>query len=240
MDCILLHGWGVTNSVWDGLIPRLSGFDNILSPCLYDVCKKSKNKEFDSVAEALNETIKKDCTLIAWSLGGLLALRLMPLTIKIKSVIFIASTPCFINREKWPNAINRNHFDELKERFSINMGDTLKYFAGLVAHGDTYASSTNKIIQQYLAKEKHNDALSFWLDELETSVQRNWFMTTKVPLHVILGQNDILVKSKIKNQLEELNTNMQCSIIKNCGHAPFISKPKETCSLIYKFLDERV
>ena len=59
MDCILLHGWGVTNKVWQGFATKLNGFDNILTPCLYDVSKNSKNQGFSSLARALSKIIKK-------------------------------------------------------------------------------------------------------------------------------------------------------------------------------------
>ena len=60
MDCILLHGWGVTNQVWQGFVEKLEGFDNILNPCLYDITRKSKDKGFGFVASSLSKTIKKD------------------------------------------------------------------------------------------------------------------------------------------------------------------------------------
>ena len=82
MDCIFLHGWGVTNKVWREFATKLSGFDNILTPCLYAIARKSKDKGFKSIAETLSKTIKKNSVLIAWSIGGLVALRLLRATTK--------------------------------------------------------------------------------------------------------------------------------------------------------------
>jgi len=240
MDCILLHGWGVTNKVWQEFATKLNGFDNILTPCLYDISKKSKNQGFRSVTSALSKIIKKDSVIVAWSIGGLIALRLMPLTTKIKAIIFIASTPCFINKEKWPNVIHKNKLDELKNRFSENTKGTLNHFSGLVATGDAFSSKINKHIRQSLAKETQKEILSCWLREMEVDDQRNQFMKMKIPSNIILGQNDVLIKSKIKNQMEALNTNTHCVIVENCGHAPFISKPTETNNLVHQFLNERI
>ena len=87
MDCIFLHGWGVTNKVWREFATKLRGFDNILTPCLYAIARKSKDKGFKSIAETLSKTIKKNSVIIAWSTGGLVALRLLGITTKIRAVM---------------------------------------------------------------------------------------------------------------------------------------------------------
>tara|TARA_B100001996_G_scaffold135884_1_gene103452 strand:- start:214 stop:948 length:735 start_codon:yes stop_codon:yes gene_type:complete len=239
MDCILLHGWGVTNKVWRGFVKKLNGFDNILTPCLYDISKKSQDKGFISVASTLSKTIKKDSVVIAWSIGGLITLRLMPLTTKIKAAIFIASAPCFINKKEWPNVIQKNKLEELKNSLSENTKGALHHFSGLVAAGDASSSKINKHIRQNLANENQKEILSFWLTEMEVDDQRNQFMKMETPSNIILGQNDALIKPKIKNQMEALNPNTHCVVVENCGHAPFISKPTETYNLVKKFLNER-
>ena len=238
MDCILLHGWGVTNKVWQGFATKLNGFDNILTPCLYDISKKSKGQGFRPVAKALSKIIKQDSVVVAWSIGGLIALRLMPLTTKIKAIIFIASPPCFINKKEWPNVIQKNKLDELKNRFSENTKGALNHFSGLVAAGDAFSSKINKHIRQSLAKETQKEILSCWLREIEVDDQRNQFMKMEIPSNIILGQNDALIKPRIKNQMEALNINTHCVIIENCGHAPFISKPAETNNIVHQFLNE--
>ena len=240
MDCILLHGWGVTNKVWQEFATKLNGFDNILTPCLYDISQKSKGQGFRSVTSTLSKIIKKDSVVVAWSIGGLIALRLLPLTTKIKGIIFIASAPCFINKKKWPNVIQKNKLDELKNRFSENTKGALNHFSGLVATGDAFSSKINEHIRQSLAKETQKEILSCWLREMEVDDQRNQFMKMKIPSNIILGQNDVLIKSKIKNQMEVLNTNTHCVIVENCGHAPFISKPTEINNLVHQFLNERI
>tara|TARA_B100000929_G_scaffold92088_1_gene72298 strand:- start:7183 stop:7923 length:741 start_codon:yes stop_codon:yes gene_type:complete len=240
MDCILLHGWGVTNQVWEGFITKFDGFDNILTPCLYSIARQSKDKSFKSVAKTLSKIIKKDSVLVTWSIGGLIALRLLPLTKKVKAIIFIASTPCFLNQEGWPNVIQKDKLDELKRRFFKNEKGTLSYFSGLITNGDINPSQSSKYVRQYLVKERQNEILSFWLNELEADDQRKQFATMGIPSHTILGENDVLIKSKIKNQIENLNSSSHCTIIQDCGHTPFVSKPKETYNLIYQFLNERI
>ena len=110
----------------------------------------------------------------------------------------------------------------------------------LIAYGDINSSQTNKYIQEHLVEEKQNEILSFWLTALEENDQRNQFAELEIPSRIILGQNDVLIKPQIKDQVEVLNPSIHCEIIKNCGHAPFVSRTKETHNLIYKFLNERL
>ena len=240
LNCVLLHGWGVSNNVWKSFVLKLNDFENVYTPCLYNIYRHSNDQGFETAAKALSKKIKKNSIVIAWSIGGLIALRLMALTTKVRAIIFIASSPCFINKEGWPNVINKNSLSELKKRFSSDAAGGLKHFAGLVAYGDKSSSVTNKTIRQYLAAEKQSQILSSWLSELEKIDQRDQFAALEIPAQFILGQNDILVKSNIQNQIRQLNPYAHRSIIKDCGHAPFISRPDETYNVINKFLNERI
>ena len=120
------------------------------------------------------------------------------------------------------------------------MADALKHFAGLVACGDKRPSLTNKFIRQNLAKEKQKEILSCWLEELRTIDSREELSSLEVPSHFILGQNDIFIKPNIQKDIKKLNSNIRCSVIKDGGHAPFISKPQETYNIIDTFLNERI
>ena len=238
LNCVLLHGWGVSNNVWKSFVLKLKDFKNVYTPCLYDIYRHSNDHGFEAAAEALSKKIKKNSIIIAWSIGGLIALRLMTLTTKVRAIIFIASSPCFINKEGWPNTINKNSLSELKKRFSNDAVRGLKHFAGLVAYGDISSSVTSKTIRQYLAAQQQTPILFSWLNELEKADQRDQFAALEIPAQIILGQNDILIKSNIQNQIRQLNPYIHSSIIKDCGHAPFISRPDETYNAINKFLNE--
>ena len=240
MNCVLLHGWGVSNNVWSSFILKLNNFKNVYTPCLYNIYRHSNDQGFETAAKALSKKIKKNSIVIAWSIGGLIALRLMALTTKVRAIIFIASSPCFINKEGWPNVINKNSLNELKKRFSSDAAEGLKHFAGLAAYGDMSSSVTNKTIRQYLAAKKQTQILFSWLNELEKTDQRDRFAALEIPVQIILGQNDILIKSNIQNQIRQFNPYTHSSIIKDCGHAPFISRPDETYNVINKFLNERI
>ena len=240
LNCVLLHGWGVSNTIWKNFSHKLIKFDEVFLPSLYDFSTTLDSNDLESVARTLSKKMESNSVVIAWSISGLVALTLTRLTRNVKAIIFIASTPCFVNKKGWLNVISRNNLGELKNKGSENMADALKYFAGLVAYGDKKPLVTNKFIRKNLAKEKQNKILSCWLEELETIDRREELSSLEVPSHFILGQNDILNKSNIQNDIKKLNSNIRCSVIKDGGHAPFISKPQETYNIIDNFLNERI
>tara|TARA_Y100000748_G_scaffold96945_1_gene80796 strand:+ start:1031 stop:1771 length:741 start_codon:yes stop_codon:yes gene_type:complete len=240
MDCFLLHGWGVTNLIWEKFSPNFNLFKNIYTPCLYGPIVKSEGTSLESISEALSKIIKNDSILVAWSISGLIALKLLGMSSKIKAVVFIASTPCFINKHRWHNVIDTKDLEELKKKFANNTRSSLNHFASLVAHGDTQASKTNKAVRRYLAHERNKNSLSSWLNELETTDFRKILAFINIPCFFIFGENDILIKSRINKQVECLMPEAKCTTIKNCGHAPFISQPEVTYKLISEFLNERI
>lgn len=240
MDCTFLHGWGMTNHVWEDFSRKFNCFNKIFAPCLYDTSFRSKDVSFDSTAKTLSDAITKDSVLVAWSVGGLIALKVATFSSKIRAIVFIASSPCFTNQDNWPNVISQDDLEGLKEKLSSNYTGALKYFTGLIAYGDIHPSSTAKYIRQYMAREKNKQILNSWLMEIETIDFRKELASINIPCHFIYGQNDVLVKIKINKQIQKLNSDFCISIINNCGHAAFISQPEDTYNRISKFLNERI
>ena len=236
LDCMLLHGWGVTNTVWDRFAEDLNPIYHIVTPCLYSVASKTKDYSFESMAMQLNETITHDCVVVAWSMGGLLAMRLAALTDKIKAIIFIASPPCFVNKEGWKNTIDSKTIIDLQRKLLSNPVAALEYFGGLIAHGEVSAKNTIRTIRKHIANEKNSAILSCWLMELLKHDQRNKFVALNIPTQTILGEHDVLVRSQIEKQIKQLKPDAQCAVMKNCGHAPFVSQPEEIVKLINEFI----
>jgi pimeloyl-[acyl-carrier protein] methyl ester esterase len=240
IDCMMLHGWGVSNTIWHEFAEGMYYFDSVSTPCLYELAKKTKDNKFESIAAELSKMTDSDCVVIAWSIGGLIATRLAALTDKVKAIIFIASTPCFVNKEDWLNTIDRKSINDLQTKLSNNPVTALEYFAGLIAQGDVSSKNTNRKIRQNLADEKHSELLSSWLIQLQQNDQRVEFESLNIPVQVLLGEHDVLVKSQIENQLKLLSPNSQYVILKDCGHAPFISKQEETKKIINEFICARI
>lgn len=239
MECVLLHGWGVSNTIWKDFAGQLNGFDNVSTPSLYEAASEAEDNKLESIAAVLGKKITSNSIVVAWSLGGLIAIYMAKATNKIKAIIFIASPPCFLNQKDWPNVIDAENIDDLQNSLLNNSEDALEYFAGLIAHGDVSIKETNKFIRRNLADKKHKAILSSWLKQMQQTDLRKEFAELNIPIQIILGEKDSLINIKLEDQIKQLNYSIRCNVVKNCGHAPFIDKQEETNKLINEFINTK-
>ncbi len=190
-----------------------------------------------SLANETGSNIKNDCVVIGWSLGGLIALYLATMFKKVKGVVFITSTPKFVNNGNWLFTIDISDHRDLYRNLTENHDQAVKYFSQLIAHGDTSAKQTIKYLSSHLTKSKYNNTLQFWLNELEQLDLRQQFCKLSIPALILLANNDALIKRGISDQLRILNPDPGIKNLPDCGHAPFISKERETTKLIKDFID---
>ena len=236
-DMLFLHGWGINKNVWNDFAALFSDDETIKAPCLYSIAEQADDHSFLSMASLLSKDIKKDTVVIGWSIGGLIAICLSAMNKNIKALVFIASTPCFVNKEQWSNTIENKELEKLQKNFSLDSALALENFSGLIAHGDKQARQTLKYLRRCLAEQQYVDILSSWLLQIKENDLRHDYKSLNVPACILLGENDALIKPEIKQQLKCLNENVTYKTLKGCGHAPFISSPVECKRIIAEFIN---
>ncbi|MFT5395101.1 MAG: pimeloyl-[acyl-carrier protein] methyl ester esterase [Gammaproteobacteria bacterium] len=239
-NCILLHGWGINKTIWDYFIDNLNGFDQVDAVCLYALAEEAKADGVEALASCLKEKVRNNTVIIAWSFGGLIATRLASLSSKVKCIVYIASTPCFVNKPDWNNVLDKKSISGLQSNLLRDPKKTIEYFAGLIAHGDKDAKKMITTIRANLANEKYSSTLSFWLNELLEQDQRKEFTALNIPTQHLLGEDDALINPEVINQLKQLRPKMEYAIIKNSCHALFVGQPQETINLIDGFISAQL
>lgn len=240
MQYLFLHGWGFRNTIWHDFTGMFANNPKVITPCLYELAAKSTDKLFSSMACELSDLLNEDTIVIAWSIGGLVATELEKINQHIKVIVFIASTPCFINKQNWQNVIEEKGILNLEKKLLKNTTSGLEYFSGLVAHGDISVKETIKIIKESLAEESHREMLLSWLAQMRETDQRKMFSKIKTPATMIYGEKDSLISSNIVNEIKQLNPKVSSAVIKDCGHAPFISNKTQTSDIINEFINATV
>jgi len=240
LNCLLLHGWGINKSIWDGMVDGLKGFDHIDAVCLYTIAEEAKANGIEALASCLKEKIKNNTVVIAWSFGGLIATRLASLTDKIKGIVYIASPPCFVNKSDWNYVLDKKSISDLQSNLIRDPKNTIEYFSGLIAHGDNDTKKMIATMRTNIANESQCSTLSNWLEELLEQDQRNELTALNIPTLHLLGQNDALIKGDLIIQLKQFYPKVECELLKNSCHAPFISQPQETINLINGFIIARL
>ncbi len=170
MQTHLLHDWRIKQSTWSEADLSLASIDKVSSPRLYKVAKEKHDSLSDLIAQILNDVSEPGTMVI----GGLIAMPLQKITEKIKNIVFIGNPLCFVNKENGSSVFDKKHISAFQASLKVNADKTLKYFSGLIAHGDSKLKKINKTICKYVATKEDKATLSIWLDQmLATAFERD-------------------------------------------------------------------
>ena len=106
-ECVLLHGWGMNQGVWQLIKPELEFLYSGKVRCLdlpgygdHDVSLDPYT--LHDAAQLVSQQLKPKSVLMGWSLGGLFAIYIAKhWPEKVSKVILVASTPFFVEQLPW-------------------------------------------------------------------------------------------------------------------------------------------
>ena len=237
-DMLFLHGWGFKNTVFSEFVKAIENKGEALVPCLYALSEKHKDYTFDALSELISKKIKRPTIVVAWSIGGLLAHRLLKSSNQIIKTVFIASAPKMINDGGWNQTIEKDSFEKLKDGLSVDYDKTLNAFLGMVCFGDKSHKHLKQKLYPSLVGDKEANVLSAWLNEMEIDDQRELFSLNNKPALMLFGENDVLIKPGVIKQLQNLNAGIELQMIHGAGHVPFVSHLHETQQMINWFIND--
>lgn len=234
----LIHGWGFDSRVMNAITPCLeenykTSFLNM--PGYGSDTVSGDSKDIDSIANALMSEITKDCILGGWSLGGMVAIRIAAkIKNKVKALVLINSTPCFVRKPDWSHGMEKNLIENMCQR--INDGEkekVLKEFALVVAKGD---ASSNNVLRKLYSLLSNNlpdkNTLKDGLSILINADLRKDLEQLMCPVILILAENDQLIARSSGTAIKKLCANPRIEHVQSAGHAPFISRPSEFCNIL--------
>jgi pimeloyl-[acyl-carrier protein] methyl ester esterase len=211
---VLLHGWGFNSSIFENM--DLHKFKTTL----IDLPGHGQSPVIEGdINTWVNEIIKlipKNAILCGWSLGGLLAIKIAE-KIKLKQLILLATTPCFINSETWQYGIDKTIFEDFYQNLQQDFNKTLKTFTLLQTNNRTTAKNLYQQIKLY---KVHPKALKTGLDILLNNNLSENLQNLDCDIKVVLGEKDQLVPIKIKQWYQQQN--IEC-VTYASGHLPFLT-----------------
>ena len=233
----IIHGWGFDAQIMAGLATELSPFWNIR---LVDMPGYGHNhmtklpQTIDNIASNLISAIPPQSTLIGWSLGGMVAIKIAhSMQNKLKAVILLASTPCFVRKSDWTHGIESKLINDMARHVSTNVDEVFQQFVGLVAKGDVSPKETVRALRLLLKTNKADQrALLQGLHILANTDLRKELSELKCRVSILYGERDQLVPSSAGKETRKICPSLQLNYIKETGHAPFLSKRKETAEAI--------
>ena len=239
---VLVHGWGLDSRVWDTFRGKLADGWRVVTVDLPGYGRSPWNAgatSLDPMAEALAEALPKDAVWVGWSLGGLVASHVAcRYPERVRGLVLIASAPRFSEAPGWGWGMATPALRAFAKALREDRLATLERFVRRVAQGGARA----RFVVRYLRARLGDDlpdrgTLLAGLKQLEEADLRSSFVRINCPALQVLGAADELLHHNAGLATRTLHPALVTEVIPGAAHAPFISHPKQTLSVLKRFLD---
>jgi len=241
LPLVLLHGWGATPALWDGLLARLDRRE-CLRPALPGhpdgVAAEGGVAHW---AELLLAGLPARFDLCGWSLGGLLALAIaQKAPQRLRRLVLIGSSPCFASRADWPHGLDPDQVARFCSEFDEHPAELMKRFHALQAFGDGRRRAVVAALAGCMAEPvpEHQAGMAAGLQLLQTVDLRAALAELALPVRILHGRGDALMPVEGVAQWSSQLADGRVTIFDDCGHAPHLSRPEECALLLQGFLDD--
>ena len=241
-DLVLIHGWGMNRRVWDPLVEALPDGYRIHRVDLPGHGESPWDPAFGSLEKwsaAVLETVPSGADWVGWSLGGLVMLQAAKQAPqKIRSLVGIATTPCFVRRAGWEAAMEAGLLHRFAAQLEQDRETTLRRFLALQFQGVAQGRELQRQAMALLSAlpAPRPGALATGLELLEGSDLRNDLSRLAQPALWLLGERDRLVPPQLGDLLAGLLPAVTVKSFPAAGHAPFLSHPRQVAQRISGFL----
>ena len=208
-----IPGWGFSKDVFQ---------DSLLKSthCIGLDYRAEVNGTLEDMATALSKQIAPGATLLGWSFGGLLAIKLASLfPEKIDQLILLSSQPRFVHDDLWTGIKQdvakrfmhaaEHHFEQLQQQF-IKM-----------VHYPSHDKEGFKILKQHFHFENKAQLITL-LSILFDADFREEYQALKLRILHINAKNDAVLPQN-GDALTRLNPSAKVISIDKAGHAGFLT-----------------
>ncbi len=239
-NILLLTGWGATCKVWEPIIPALSaGFQiNCVTPSwLSDSQIGSSLNNIDGYIEELAATIHQPINIVAWSMGGLLAIKLATrLPVLVESICLISSVPKFVSADNLNAGIDYQWFNQFVNQYQAQPLTSLNKFLALQVKNDMSARTCLRFLKKSCDFENYNlTECEYGLKLLRQLNLLEQLQALKCNTLFIHGSCDAVVNLQSAQYAASIS-NSQIALISGAGHVPHVSQPNEVANIINTYL----
>ena len=243
LSCVFIHGWGMNQAVWQ---PVLESLPDWIQPVCIDLpghglSAHTSFEHIDDLVKALDVVVDKPAFWVGWSLGGLALMQLALLKPeKIKAMMLVTSTPCFVEKQDWVCGMKQTTFDDFAADFEQDYDGTIKRFLSLQVKGSESGRRLLKTLRKKILQQPpaNNQALVAGLNALKSVDLRSQMNILDMPVTWVFGQQDSLLKQTMHKEIEALLPTSTFHVIEKAAHAPFLSHTELFVQQLVSFADQ--
>jgi len=231
-NIIFLHGWGQSSQIWQRQIQYFTPLARVYATNLpghggaNDIPPKEWLTHLTQEIQHHVNTHQQPTILVAWSLGGQIALKIHADIVGLTGLALISTTPSFRQQDDWSHGCSDEVWHGFTQAAETQNPKLMQRFFQMMLHGDKLS---RKEIQN-IAKAAINkntpptmQGLQAGLSFLSDLDLRQNLISITCPTLVVHGQQDVIVPTKAGQYLAAHIPNTQLQIFEDCGHAPFLT-----------------
>lgn len=216
-----IPGWGFNSQIFESFVPA-QGLDYIMQDDL----------SITTIALNLGRTIQSNAVLMAWSLGGLIAIKMAALyPKKITGLILLASQPQWIS-DASNSGLSPDHARQFILRSQKNFDELFNHFLNLVCYPSHARQEKNRLKQHAIAYHQEQ-LIAFLIQALELDLSKD-YATLDCPLLHLCGSNDAVIHQKDY----VFSHHARIKHIQGAGHAGFMTHKAIYLEHIHGFLND--
>lgn len=242
---IMLPGWGINSIVWQRINAFLSkDFELIFVEWEHmDSLDAFKQR----VIGVIEEKGLSNFSVLGWSLGALVAQELAMYQIyKIQHLILIGGTSCFVQHKE--DAYKSGWHTRIVERMKFQMlhnkpEETLFQFNDMMFSKSEKEMGHDKAFLESVASTSKSQDINDYLLGLDYLIQKDFrhqLMDLKTPLLMIHGEEDSICPLEAAIYIKNAVSYSKISIIKQSGHMPFFTQPRDCYQAIAQFITKPI
>jgi len=228
---VFIHGWGQSKQIW---YQQQASFPHALFLNL-----PGHGGEADSAnwLEALAGKLPQEpCTLVGWSLGGMLSIQLaLAYPERIKALALVSTTPCFSQQQNWSHGCDDEVLQGFKQGIEQHASKTMSRFFALMLHGEPMPRSQfNAIARAAINRQQPctTHGMQEGLHLLESLDLQQQLTHITQPTWLTHGDHDAIIPVQAGEYLAEHIPHATLQHFEACGHAPFLTQAERFNALL--------
>lgn len=242
---VCLHGWAMSAAVFQELAALLADDYQLFIPDLPGHGASDSPQSFELQAYAgdlsfwVRQTVPSPCSVLGWSLGGMLALELaQDNQLAIDKLILVSTTPQFTASDDWPFGLPTTQVRALARNLRRRFEKTLGEFFALSFAGEDISPERMRAIRRFAVYSNpppEPDSALGCLEMLSSQNQRGALKDIAQPSLVLHGSLDRISPVDAGRQMAKDLPRSEFVEFPEVSHGPFLSRPEEIADSIRRF-----